>query len=199
MCSRCSCISTHPSSKLIIAYFIIFQYVLLIYIKNTWAHEWVCLFCHVCQTRINICIYIYVFILIYFVDLPDLQLTPQCMQVLSVTKCRMHGTNKDEVRCRQQQRMAIVNLFSCLLMQGQRYLAAMVVQWQIYGGISSGWMDCIQEKGWCGNSTCSSCVFLVKDSESSCFTLSRTKQMLKLIHNKLWYNIFSKVKQVTSN
>ena len=51
------------------------------------------------------------------------------VQVLSVTKCRMHGTNKGEVRCRQQQRMATVNLFSCLLMQGQRYLAAMVVQW----------------------------------------------------------------------
>ena len=43
--------------------------------------------------------------------------------------------------------------------------------------------------------------FLCFFGESSCFTLSRTKQMLKLIHNKepKLYNMFSKVKQVTSN
>lgn len=43
--------------------------------------------------------------------------------------------------------------------------------------------------------------FLCFFGESSFFTLSRTKQMLKLIHNRepKLYNMFSKVKQVTSN
>ena len=74
-------------------------------------------------------VYIHTCVYTYIIRRSPRSSADASVQVLSVTKCRMHGTTQDEVRCRQQQRMAIVKLFSCLLMQGQRYLAAMVVQW----------------------------------------------------------------------
>lgn len=151
-----------------------------------------------CLSNANQYLYIYICIYTYIIRRSPRSSADASVQVLSVTKCRMHGTTQDEVRCRQQQRMAIVKLFSCLLMQGQRYLAGgwLFSGKSVEGFQVSGW-TVSKKKG--GVETV--LVLLAFFGESSCFTLPRTKHMLKLIHNKepKLYNMFSKVKQVTSN